>query len=80
MEPERTSIQIYRGTLKKIRQFGRFGESYDGVLNRILNEHRCHDEMTLINAKMKKGNARDQNATNTETPASLSSTPEEVDE
>jgi len=34
----RTSIQLHRATLDRLQRVGRFGESYDDLLNRILDE------------------------------------------
>lgn len=40
--PERTSILIHRPTVDRLREIGRFGETYDGLINRLLDERQLN--------------------------------------
>lgn len=40
--PERTSILIHRPTVDRLREIGRFGETYDDLLNRMIDERQLN--------------------------------------
>lgn len=45
----RTSIQVYRPTLERLIEYGRFGETYDDVLNRLLADvHASKNQRELV--------------------------------
>lgn len=37
---ERTSILIHRPTVDRLREIGRFGETFDGLINRLIDERQ----------------------------------------
>jgi len=36
----RSSVQIHSTTLSRLRKIGKFGETYDGLINRLLDERQ----------------------------------------
>ena len=41
MTNDRTSILIHRPTVDRLRKVGRFGETYDDLINRLLDEREA---------------------------------------
>lgn len=46
MKMERTSIQICQQTRARLQNTGRMGETYDGLINRLLDEWQNRGENT----------------------------------
>ena len=48
MTSKRTSILIHRTTVDRLREIGRFGESYDDLINRMIDERKEFQEAKKV--------------------------------
>jgi len=70
MEKNEITIRVHKETHEKLRKIGSMGESFDGVINRIVDSIKKPE-------KKLKGNARGHATNTTRTP--LPNTDEQVD-
>ncbi len=69
MDRKTSTITLRKETIGRLREFGRFNESYEDVVNRLVNQA----------VKLKEGNTGRHAATRPRPPAVPSSTAVQVD-